>query len=70
VGGGGVGAGGGGARSGGPPPAGPGGGAGLRTCWLRRGPWGHLQELPEDVQPDLVLEGLGELALLLDGWRG
>jgi HAD superfamily hydrolase (TIGR01549 family) len=44
--------------------------AGLRTCWLKRGPWGHLQELPEDVEPDLVLEGLGELALLLDGWRG
>jgi FMN phosphatase YigB (HAD superfamily) len=43
--------------------------AGLRTCWLRRGPWGQLQELPDDVEPDLVLEGLGELPLLLDGWR-
>jgi HAD superfamily hydrolase (TIGR01549 family) len=42
---------------------------GLRTCWLTRGPWGHLQELPDEVEPDLVLEGLGELPLLLSGWR-
>jgi len=41
---------------------------GMRTCWLRRGPWGQLQDLPDDVQPDLVLEGLGELPLLLQGW--
>ena len=44
--------------------------AGMRTCWLRRGPWGLLQDLPEGVQPDLVLEGLGELPLLLQHWRG
>jgi HAD superfamily hydrolase (TIGR01549 family) len=43
--------------------------AGMRTCWLRRGPWGHLQDLPDDLEPDLVLEGLGELPLLLEGWR-
>jgi HAD superfamily hydrolase (TIGR01549 family) len=43
--------------------------AGMRTCWLRRGPWGHLQALPDDVEPDLVLDGLGELPLLLQGWR-
>lgn len=43
---------------------------GMRTCWLRRGPWGHLQEMPDDVEPDLVLEGLGELPLLLSHWRG
>ncbi len=43
---------------------------GMRTCWLRRGPWGHLQELPDDAEPDLVLDGLGELPLLLAGWRG
>ncbi|MTV25272.1 HAD-IA family hydrolase [Nitriliruptoraceae bacterium ZYF776] len=43
--------------------------AGLRTCWLRRGPWGALQDLPEGVEPDLELEGLGELPLLLEGWR-
>ena len=43
---------------------------GLRTCWLRRGPWGYLQALPEGVVPDLSLEGLGELPLLLSQWRG
>ena len=43
---------------------------GMRTCWLRRGPWGHLQDLPAGVVPDLVLEGLGELPLLLSQWRG
>ena len=43
---------------------------GMRICWLRRGPWGHLQDLPEDLEPDLVLEGLGELPLLLSQWRG
>lgn len=42
---------------------------GMRTCWLRRGPWGQLQELPDDAEPDLVLDGLGELPLLLQGWR-
>jgi HAD superfamily hydrolase (TIGR01549 family) len=43
---------------------------GMRTCWLRRGPWGHLQDLPDETEPDLVLEGLGELPLLLSHWRG
>jgi len=44
---------------------------GWRTCWLRRGPWGQLQDLPDDVEaPDLVLEGLGELPTLLRTWRG
>ena len=43
--------------------------AGLATCWLTRGPWGQLQELPEDADPDLVLEGLGELPELLAAWR-
>lgn len=46
------------------------GAAGMRTCWLRRGPWGVLQELPDDVEADLVLEGLGELPVLLTTWRG
>lgn len=44
--------------------------AGWRTCWLRRGPWGRLQDLPDEVEPDLVLEGLGELGTLLATWRG
>jgi len=44
--------------------------AGMRTCWLRRGPWGQLQDLPDEVaEPDLVLEGLGELPTLLQAWR-
>lgn len=43
---------------------------GMRTCWLRRGPWGHLQDPPDDLEIDLVLEGLGELPLLLSEWRG
>ncbi|CAN5787867.1 hypothetical protein BH23ACT10_BH23ACT10_18670 [soil metagenome] len=38
--------------------------AGLRTAWLRRGPWGHLQT-PGDVPPDLVLTSLGDLPTLL-----
>lgn len=42
---------------------------GMRTCWLRRGPWGRLQELPDDVPAELVLDGLGELPLLLADWR-
>jgi HAD superfamily hydrolase (TIGR01549 family) len=43
--------------------------AGLATCWLTRGPWGQLQDLPDDVLPDLVLEGLGELPELLSAWH-
>jgi len=44
--------------------------AGMAVCWLVRGPWGQLQELPEDSEmvPDLVLEGLGELPELLAAW--
>lgn len=42
---------------------------GMRTCWLRRGPWGQLQDLPEGLEPDLSLEGLGELPVLLAQWR-
>lgn len=42
--------------------------AGMRTCWLRRGPWGVLQELPADHDVDLVLDGLGELPHLLATW--
>ena len=47
----------------------PAGDAGMAVCWLTRGPWGQLQELPEDVTPDLVLEGLGELPELLAAWH-
>jgi len=43
--------------------------AGLATCWVRRGPWGQLHDLPDEVAPDLVLEGLGELPQLLQAWH-
>ena len=43
---------------------------GMHACWLRRGPYGALQERPDGVEPDLVLDGLGELPLLLEQWRG
>jgi FMN phosphatase YigB (HAD superfamily) len=43
--------------------------AGVRVCWLRRGPWGLLQALPDDADPDLSLDGLGELPTLLTQWR-
>lgn len=43
--------------------------AGMRTCWLRRGPWGLLQELPDEAEVDLVLEGLGELPALVAAWK-
>jgi len=42
--------------------------AGMRTCWVRRGPWGRLHDLPDDFGADLVLEGLGELPTLLSAW--
>jgi HAD superfamily hydrolase (TIGR01509 family) len=42
--------------------------AGMATCWVTRGPWGQLQEMPDDTEPDLVLEGLAELPLLLAAW--
>jgi len=47
----------------------PAGAAGMATCWVTRGPWGQLQELPDDVEPDMVLEGLGELPELLAAWH-
>jgi HAD superfamily hydrolase (TIGR01549 family) len=43
--------------------------AGMSTCWVRRGPWGQLHDLPEDISPDLVLESIGELAQLVRDWR-
>lgn len=43
--------------------------AGMLTCWLRRGPWGLLQDLPDGQDADVVLEGLAELPVLLADWR-
>lgn len=40
--------------------------AGLRTGWLRRGPWAHLQQPDADeAQPDLELDDLTQLAEVL-----
>jgi HAD superfamily hydrolase (TIGR01549 family) len=36
--------------------------AGLRAVWLRRGPWGVIQRLPQGVAPALVITTLAELA--------
>jgi HAD superfamily hydrolase (TIGR01549 family) len=40
--------------------------AGLRAIWIRRGPWGRIQSLPEGTQPALVVESLDELAGRID----
>lgn len=40
--------------------------AGLRAIWIRRGPWGRIQELPEGTQPALIVESLDELARRVD----
>lgn len=39
----------------------PGIGAGMRAVWIRRGPWGIIQRLPEGARPELVVESLDEL---------
>ena len=36
--------------------------AGLRAVWIRRGPWGVIQQLPAGVRPALEVETLDELA--------
>ncbi len=36
--------------------------AGLRSVWIRRGPWGVIQRLPSDVRPALIVDSLDELA--------
>jgi HAD superfamily hydrolase (TIGR01549 family) len=36
--------------------------AGLRAVWLRRGPWGVIQLLPDGAGPVVVIGSLGELA--------
>ena len=35
--------------------------AGMRAIWLRRGPWGVIQELPDGVRPALTVGSLDEL---------
>lgn len=36
--------------------------AGMRAIWIRRGPWGHIEQLPDGTQPALVVDSLAELA--------
>jgi len=40
--------------------------AGMRAVWLRRGPWGRIQQLPADLRPSLVVQSLAELAGRVD----
>ena len=35
--------------------------AGMRAVWLRRGPWGVIQSLPEGTHPALTVDSLDEL---------
>ena len=45
--------------------------AGMRAVWLRRGPWGVIQELPEDVRPALTVSSLDELVERIgEVWEG
>jgi len=36
--------------------------AGMRAVWIRRGPWGVIQQPPAGVDPALVVDSLDELA--------
>lgn len=45
--------------------------AGMRAVWIRRGPWGIIEQLPDGVQPALVVYSLTELAERIDeAWPG
>lgn len=45
--------------------------AGMRAVWLRRGPWGFIERLPEGVHPALIVASLAELAERIDdAWSG
>jgi HAD superfamily hydrolase (TIGR01549 family) len=39
---------------------------GLRSIWIRRGPWGRIQQLPAGFTPVLVIDSLAELPDGLD----
>ena len=39
---------------------------GMRAVWLRRGPWGLLQRLPEGSTPSLTVDSLDELTERID----
>jgi HAD superfamily hydrolase (TIGR01549 family) len=43
--------------------------AGMRAIWIRRGPWGVIQHLPDGVSPSLVVGSLAELVERIgDAW--
>jgi HAD superfamily hydrolase (TIGR01662 family) len=45
--------------------------AGMRAIWIRRGPWGVIEQLPDAVQPALIVNSLKELAERIDeAWAG
>ena len=45
--------------------------AGMRAIWIRRGPWGVIEQLPERVAPALVVDSLSELAERIgEAWTG
>jgi HAD superfamily hydrolase (TIGR01549 family) len=45
--------------------------AGMRAVWIRRGPWGFIERLPEGVHPALMVASLTELAERIDeAWSG
>jgi FMN phosphatase YigB (HAD superfamily) len=45
--------------------------AGMRAVWIRRGPWGYIERLPEGVVPALTVGSLAELAERIDeAWSG
>ncbi|MGH2427484.1 MAG: HAD family hydrolase [Candidatus Limnocylindria bacterium] len=39
---------------------------GMRPVWIRRGPWGVIQRLPDGVRPVLVVDSLDELVGRID----
>jgi HAD superfamily hydrolase (TIGR01549 family) len=44
--------------------------AGMRAVWIRRGPWGLIQELPDGTAPALVVTSLDELAARIgEAWE-
>ncbi|MDP9467521.1 MAG: HAD family hydrolase [Chloroflexota bacterium] len=45
--------------------------AGMRAVWIRRGPWGVIEQLPDGTQPALVVDSLAELAARIgEAWPG
>jgi FMN hydrolase / 5-amino-6-(5-phospho-D-ribitylamino)uracil phosphatase len=45
--------------------------AGMRAVWIRRGPWGYIERLPEGIHPALIVSSLAELAERIDdAWSG